>query len=78
MIYGAFGNVENCTISDRVFVEKDHPQYNEIYSTVLAAYMSGKKIQPYINLCKTRAWYMTPEKTFNTLTSSGSLNIVGN
>lgn len=78
MMYGSFGNVGGCTFSDKVYVEKSHPQYSEIYSTVLAAHMSGKKVQPYIHVCKTRGWYVTSEKTFNTLTAAGSLNIVGN
>jgi hypothetical protein len=78
MIYGAFGNPGNCTIADKVFVEKEHPQYNEIYATVLAEYMSGKRVQPYAHSCKTRGWYVTPDITFNTLTSGGSLNILGN
>lgn len=78
MIYGAFGNAGGCTIPDRIYVEIDHPQYKEIYSTVLVAYMSGKKVEPYIHTCKTRSWYVTPEQTFNTLTSAGTLNLVGN
>ncbi|MEY8213230.1 MAG: hypothetical protein RPR97_01965, partial [Colwellia sp.] len=75
MIYGEFGNPGGCTISDRVYVKSDHPQYKEIYSMVLAAYMAGKRVQPYVNDCLTAGWYVVPSTTFNTLTASGSLNI---
>ena len=76
MIYGQFGNAGNCSVANKVYVKINHPQYNELYSTVLAAYMSGKRIQPYINACITAGWYVVPSTTFNTLTASGSLNIM--
>jgi hypothetical protein len=34
MIYGAFGNPNNCSGSDTVFVKDPHPQYKMIYSSV--------------------------------------------
>jgi len=76
LIYGQFGNAGQCSIADKVYVRINHPQYKELYSTVLAAYMAGKRIQPYINDCITVGWYVRPNTTFNTLTSSGSLNIM--
>ena len=76
MIYGQFGNAGNCSIANKVYVKIDHPQYKELYSTVLAAYMAGKRVQPYINSCITASWYVAPSTTFNTLTSGGSLNIM--
>ena len=75
MVYGAFGNVGECTFTNRFYVEINHPQYDQIYSTVLAAYMSGKKVRAYTHVCKGRGWYATLDKTFNTLTPSGALNI---
>ena len=76
MIYGSFGNKGGCTKTDMVFVQKSHPQYSEIYSAVLAAYMSGKKVMPYVNECLTNSWYVTSDQTFNTLTSGGTLKVL--
>ena len=76
MVYGAFDNAGGCTVSNKFYVKIDHPQYKEIYSTVLAAYMSGKKVQPYIHSCNPVTWYSVESTTYNTLVSAGSLNIM--
>ncbi|WP_230390678.1 hypothetical protein [Reinekea sp. G2M2-21] len=76
MIYGSFGNAGGCSQSNKVFVKIDHPQYDAIYSTVLAAYMAGKKVQPYIHTCEPVTWYAVPTTTFNILSSSGALNLL--
>lgn len=76
MIYGAFGNGGSCVVPDQIYVQRAHPQYKEIYATVLAAFMSGKKVQAYIHECKSVGWYAVPETTFNNLTPSGALNIM--
>jgi len=76
LIYGKFGNAGGCTIPDKIYVKINHPQYKELYATVLAAYMGGKRVQPYINDCITASWYVHPTTTFNTLTAIGSLNIM--
>ena len=75
MVYGRFGNAGTCTITDRFYVQKSHPQYKEIYSTVLAAFMSGKKVQAYIHSCNPVGWYSVASTTYNTLGPSGALNI---
>ena len=75
MVYGDFGNGGECTITDRFYVTSNHPEYKELYSTVLAAYMGGKKIQVYIHECNSVTWYAVATTTFNTLTSSGVLTI---
>lgn len=75
MVYGAFGNPGECSAWGKFFVKIDHPQYSEIYSAVLAAYMSGKKVKPYIHGCTSLGWYAVSSTTFNILSSNGALNI---
>lgn len=75
LVWGAFGNASNCTISNRYFIKLDHPQYKEIYSMVLTAYLTGKKIKIYSNTCESLTWYSVPETTYNTLTAGGSVNL---
>ena len=73
MVYGSFGNVDGCSVADRFYVQNGHPQYKEIYSTVLAAFMAGKKIQAYIDGCNPVTWYSAPTTTYNTVTPSSTL-----
>ena len=42
-VYGNFGNPMNCTNEGRFFIQKTHPQYSEIYSTILAAFTANKR-----------------------------------
>lgn len=76
MIYGAFGNAGECSTSNKVFIEKSHPQYDKVYAMVLAAFASNKKLRIYIHSCKPVTWYAVKETTFNTLTSAGAINII--
>ncbi len=73
MLYGQFGNIGECTTSVKVFVKKDNPHYEQFYSTALAAFMAGKKIQVYIHTCEAIGWYSPPTITYNVLGSGGSL-----
>jgi hypothetical protein len=75
MIWGAFGNPSNCTITNAVWVKSSHPQYDKIYSTALAAFMGNKKLVIYSHNCETVGWYVTPEHNFNVLGASGDLHI---
>ncbi len=75
MVYGSFGNPNGCTVDNRFYVKKEHPQYKEIYSAVLAAFSSGKRVQAHIRDCEGVSWYAILTTTFNVLKSSGSLNI---
>ena len=75
MVFGNFGNPGECTIADSFYVLSSHPEYKELYSTVLAAYMGGKNIQVYIHECNAVTWYAVATTTFNTMTSSGVLTI---
>ncbi|MCW8878013.1 MAG: hypothetical protein OQK51_13255 [Kangiellaceae bacterium] len=43
MIWGVFGNPAGCTKDNAVWVKGEHPQYDKLYSTALAAFMAGKK-----------------------------------
>lgn len=76
MLFGEFGNPSNCTVANQVFVEINHPQYSQIYSTALAALMAGKKIWVYAHACKPALWYTTDNITYNTMEQSGSLSVV--
>ena len=76
MIYGAFGNPNECSTSNKVFIEKSHPQYDKVYAMVLAAFASNKKLRIHIHCCKPVTWYAVNETTFNTLTSAGAINII--
>lgn len=63
-----FGNPEDCGIPNQIVVELDHPQYKEIYSTVLAAYMAKKKVRFYVNSCKVHGWISS--SSMNTLNAT--------
>ncbi|MBD8658429.1 hypothetical protein IFT68_22700 [Oxalobacteraceae sp. CFBP 13730] len=44
-------NPDNCVRRDQITLQKTHPQYKEIYSMVLAAHISGKKVFFYLEGC---------------------------
>lgn len=76
MVWADIGNPASCNGEANVFfVEKDHPQYDQVYSTILAALMSGKKIQPYVDTCKPVTWQTSASNLFNTLTPGGAIYI---
>ncbi|EDP60241.1 hypothetical protein AND4_02493 [Vibrio sp. AND4] len=76
MLYGSFGNPMNCTKGNQFFIKKTHPQYSEIYSTVLAAFTAKKKLVLYAHSCTPVGWYSRPEVTYNTVTPSGTVYIL--
>ena len=73
MVYGSFGNAGGCTVADRIYVLKGHPQYKEIYSAVLAAFTSGKKVQIYVHSCGPVSWYSVSTTTYNFMDSASAL-----
>ena len=75
MVYGAFGNPAGCTVADRVYIGITHPQYQQIYSTVLAAFASGKRIQVYSHSCKPVGWYSVDSVTYNQVESYSSVSL---
>ena len=72
MVIGKLGNPAGCTRVNYLWVSINHPQYDQLYSTVLAAFMGGKKIHAYASTCSEIGWH---SGSFNTLTSSGALYI---
>ena len=46
-----WGNPNSCTRSNAVVLLDSDPNYDKAYSLILAAYMSGKKVQGYSNGC---------------------------
>ena len=75
MIWGAFGNPAGCTKPDAIWVKGEHSQYDKIYSTALAAFMAGKKVNAYAHSCEPVGWYSTADVTYNVLGPSGDLQI---
>ncbi len=75
MVYGDFGNILGCTVANQIYVKASHPQYNQLYSTALAAMMAGKKIYVYAGACEPVGWYSVASVTYNVLNESGSLSI---
>ncbi|CAA0124768.1 Uncharacterised protein [BD1-7 clade bacterium] len=74
LIFGKFGNPGECDIENEIFVEKSHSQYDHLYSTTLAAFMSGSKIQGYIHKCAPVNWHNS-SKTRNVLIPQSTLTI---
>lgn len=76
MVYGNFGNSMNCTNEGRFFNQKTHPQYSEVYSTILAAFTTKKRIKLYAHSRKSVGWYSKPGFTYNTVTPNGTVYIL--
>jgi hypothetical protein len=71
MVYGAFGNVGGCSVTDRFFVPINAGQYKEIYATLMAAFTAGKQVAVYVDTCDSVGWYAAPTVTFNYMVNSG-------
>ncbi len=67
-IDGQFGNPNSCEKSDIIFVSKEHPQYDQLYSAALAAFTSGNRISLEIRKCGNVGWIS--DKTINFLDAS--------
>ena len=75
MVYGSFGNANGCTTGDQFFVLQSHPQYNQIYATVMMAIASGRNIMAYADGCNSQAWYAGSTVTFNTVAADDAVSI---
>ena len=75
MVYGEFGNPNQCSVSNRFYIKIEHPQYDKIYSAVLAAFSSGDKIRVYSHACEPVTWYSVISTTYNVLNNSGDFSI---
>ena len=71
MVWGDFGNPNSCQNGDQFYVNKDHPQYKEIYSMVLTAIVSGRMVKAYITSCEQALWYSS--NTTNTMKGADSV-----
>jgi hypothetical protein len=74
MIYGTFGNVGNCTQSDRIFIPASHGQYNEILAAALSANISGRRIRGYVSSCTPHLWYSNTSITYDFVDDGGAVN----
>jgi len=69
-IKGDFGNPSSCTAANTVFVAINHPQYDQLLSMSLSAFMGGKKLRIYSHRCVDYGWH---GGTYNELTGAGSM-----
>ncbi|PHR54834.1 MAG: hypothetical protein COA47_14815 [Robiginitomaculum sp.] len=51
VFYGYFGNINGCDASNSVVLLKTDSNYDKAYALILSAYMGGKKITGYSDLC---------------------------
>lgn len=72
-VKGAFGNPSNCETGDSVFVSIEHPQYDQLLSVALAAFMGNKKLRIYSHQCVNYGWH---GGTYNELISHGSMYLL--
>jgi hypothetical protein len=75
MVSGAFGNALGCTSPNLLFMKIDHPQYRQMYATVLRAISTGTKIYGYAHFCQPVGWYSGAETTCNVVTADDTLAI---
>ena len=64
---GANDNPDNCD-KPNILLPPTHPQYEEIYSMILAAYSAGKEINVHVSGCATSG-----HKNFNFIYTSWNL-----
>lgn len=57
VINGTFGNANSCQRTNAIFVPKEHPQYELMYSMATSALMGGKELKAYIHACTLVGWY---------------------
>jgi|GEM_PF-3183194 len=75
MVYGSFGNPSGCTVSDQIFVAFSHPQYNQIYATLMTALAVGRQVMAYSVGCAPEPWYSVSSVTYNSVDGSSAVNI---
>jgi hypothetical protein len=75
MVFGSFGNPGGCTVSDQFFVAINHPQYNQIYATLMTAMATGRQIMAYSIECDPETWYSVSTTTYNTVTAGSAVNM---
>ncbi|AKE51280.1 hypothetical protein [Kangiella geojedonensis] len=65
MVWGNFGNAENCAIGNRIYIPESHPQYDKAYAMVLAGFSANKEVHFYVTGCQKVGWYNSTEDAFN-------------
>ena len=68
IVYGAFGNPGACTRINSIWIPRNHAEYDKLYSTALAAFMGGKKLDAFIHSCIDIPWLSGVTQTYNQLT----------
>ena len=61
--------------ANKFFVEKSNTQYEQIYATILSAYLAKRRISIYSHTCEPVGWYTVTSTTYNYLKSYGALSV---
>lgn len=73
MVFGEFGNPNNCSSAIGFWIKFEHPQYEEMYSMALTAMTAGMRLQPYLRECDSIGWY---GGTWNTVTGADAMSLL--
>jgi hypothetical protein len=74
MVYGDFGNPNGCTVPNRFYVPKTHPEYDKIYGLIMTAFSAKQEMRAYTHSCKSIGWYSVPSTTYNFI-DTGDISI---
>lgn len=58
-VQGNFGNPNSCERANTIFVSTGHPQYDQIYSMVMTAFASGRRLRFEVRKCAVVGWIAT-------------------
>jgi|GEM_PF-4964909 len=72
-IEGSFGNPSECDSPNSIFVSINHPQYDQLLSVAVSAFMGGKKLRIYSHQCVIYGWH---GGSYNELTAGGSMYLL--
>ena len=71
-ITGNFGNPSECTAGNTIFIALNHPQYDQLLSVAMSAFMGNKRLRIYSHQCANYGWH---GGTYNELTADGAMYI---
>ncbi len=69
-IKGEFGNPSECEHGNAVFIALEHPQYDQLLSMSMAAFMGNKRLKIFSHQCASYGWH---GGNYNELTVSGAM-----
>lgn len=74
MVYGNFGNPNECSITNRFYIPETHTEYDKYYSLIMTAFSAKQEIRAYAHSCKPVGWYSNSETTYNSI-DTGDISI---